>query len=650
VTAAISIPLRVSALVTGCSGVTVLAVTGLLSAGVGALAVLLLCGAALGPVWFPTDEGRSRRRLVAGIVIAAAAVLALSTRAESGSFVDLAAALAELGRGIAPLMTGVLIAQFLVTDRLRDVQTALLLGGMTFLLAIGIAARPAVALPLLVAWPAIVVALHELHAARRRERTDLVAGAVGGLGVRVPGGQLALYAIASAVIAVLVATVMPPPDGLVNRSRFATRHGSLGNERSAQAYSSGTLDLRARGSLPDTPVAEVPVDSPRLWRGVVLSDYDGTSWRAPVGGGWNDPGLGTAAVSVRQDRVRLHRGFAGVLLSPGRPLDVDVAGRVAGVEGGYRLLPPQAGTYPLTYAVTSAVTAPPADVLRRASGMDDVGEYALPLQLPARVRHLSQRLTAGAATRYDAVRSVELFLGEHATYRLDSPVPPPGQDAVDHFLFESRTGFCEQFASAEAVLLRAAGIPARLATGFAGGTSTDDGRLLRAENAHAWVEVWYPGVGWVASDPTAGARLADATGSLLARAEALLLELHRRSGLVVSLGAALGLVAFATWLALRRRRRGAASPYSGAIWSKSPVVAAFVRLESALERSGAPRAPAESLTELASRLPREAPVIDALNVLARVCYAGRSPDVRDVQEAARVIDDVAAGLLADQSR
>jgi hypothetical protein len=65
---------------------------------------------------------------------------------------------------------------------------------------------------------------------------------------------------------------------------------------------------------------------------------------------------------------------------------------------------------------------------------------------------------------------------------------------------------------------------------------------------------------------------------------------------------------------------------------------------------GTPRAPAESLSELASRLPAEPPVADAMSVLEQVCYAGRPPDPQAVQGAARAIDDAAAGLLAGQSR
>jgi protein-glutamine gamma-glutamyltransferase len=294
------------------------------------------------------------------------------------------------------------------------------------------------------------------------------------------------------------------------------------------------------------------------------------------------------------------------------------------------------------------VSDPPVDVLRGATGSDQgVGPLWLPAQLPSRVAQLARQVTSGAATRYDAVRSVELFLAERATYRLDSPVPPPGRDAVDHFLFDARTGFCEQFASAEAVLLRAVGIPARLVTGFAGGAPRDGGRLLRAADAHAWVEVWYPGVGWVASDPTAGAQLADGTGSFLNRVDDLLRSLQDRAGLLGASGALLALLGLAWWAARRRTRPRAAS---AAARSSSPVVAAFLRLEAALERAGTPRAPAESLSELALRLPAEPPVAEAMAVLEQVCYAGRPPDAQAVQGAVRAIDDAAAGLLATDSR
>ena len=161
------------------------------------------------------------------------------------------------------------------------------------------------------------------------------------------------------------------------------------------------------------------------------------------------------------------------------------------------------------------------------------------------------------------------------------------------------------------------------------------------------MEVWYPGVGWVASDPTAGAQLAEGTGSLLTRLDDLLRSLQDRAGLLAASGALLALLGLAWWAARRRTRSPAAST---ATRSPSPVVAAFLRLEAALERVGTPRRPAESLSELASRLPADPPVADAIAVLEQVCYAGQAPGAEAVQGAARAIDDAAAGLLAAQSR
>ena len=646
----VTLTFRASALVVACCGVVALAVTGMLQVMVATGAVALLCAAAAAPVHLASAGGRAARRVAAAIVIVTAALFALLSGPDPAAIVDMTAAMSELGHVIAPLMTGVLVGQFLVADRPRDVLEALVLGGMTFLLVLGMAARPAVALPLLIAWPAVITACHEAYYTRVRATSDVVVRADRDSNAPFPRRQLAMVALSAAVFAVVVAMVVPPPDGIANRNRLPARDGAAGpgGSRSAQAYSSGILDLRARGTLPDTPVAEVPADSPVLWRGAVLSDYDGVTWRAAEGDAWASPGAGAAPGSVRTDRVRIEEGFGGVLLAPGRPLDVNVAGQLLAAAGSYVLADPEGGGYPESYTVTSSVSDPPVDVLRRTTGTDQgVGSTELPAQLPSRVAALARQVTSGATTTYDAVRSVELFLADRATYRLDSPVPPPGQDAVDHFLFDARTGFCEQFASAETVLLRAVGIPARLVTGFAGGRPTDGGRLLRAQDAHAWVEVWYPGEGWVPSDPTAGAQLMDGTGSLLTRVDALLRSLQERAGLLAAAGALLALLGLAWWAARRRTRVPAAST---AARSTSPVVASFLRLEAALERVGTPRAPAESLSELATRLPAEQPVADAMAVLEQVCYAGRPPDAGAVQEAARAIDDVAAGLLAAQSR
>jgi hypothetical protein len=102
--------------------------------------------------------------------------------------------------------------------------------------------------------------------------------------------------------------------------------------------------------------------------------------------------------------------------------------------------------------------------------------------------------------------AVQSWLRANTRYDLTVPREPPGVDAVDHFLFDTRRGFCEHIASAMAVLLRAEGIPTRIVTGYGPGernpfTGYDD---VRYSDAHAWVEVLYPGLGWLPYDPTFG--------------------------------------------------------------------------------------------------------------------------------------------------
>src|SRR6185503_12286547 len=108
------------------------------------------------------------------------------------------------------------------------------------------------------------------------------------------------------------------------------------------------------------------------------------------------------------------------------------------------------------------------------------------------VSQLAHTVTAGATTRFQMVTDIERYLRSHEEYSLAAPLPPRGHDAVDYFLFHSHVGFCELFASAEAVMLRTLGIPVRLVSGLAYGAPNGTTRLYTAANAHAWDEVYYP--------------------------------------------------------------------------------------------------------------------------------------------------------------
>ena len=122
----------------------------------------------------------------------------------------------------------------------------------------------------------------------------------------------------------------------------------------------------------------------------------------------------------------------------------------------------------------------------------------------ARMFRLTERLTADAPTTYEAVKSVERYLQRSYAYR---ERVPSQEVPLSAFLFEDRAGYCQQFSGAMALMLRMAGIPARVATGFSPGSPNRDTGEFRVRDldAHSWVEVHFAGIGWVPFDPTPSA-------------------------------------------------------------------------------------------------------------------------------------------------
>ncbi len=117
-----------------------------------------------------------------------------------------------------------------------------------------------------------------------------------------------------------------------------------------------------------------------------------------------------------------------------------------------------------------------------------------------RVAELSRRLTADQPSAYDAVLAVEDYVRDNANY---SESPPERPVPLNAFLFDDRLGYCQHFSGAMALLLRFAGIPTRVASGFTPGERQgQDSYLVTGLDAHAWVEVYFEGIGWVPFDPT----------------------------------------------------------------------------------------------------------------------------------------------------
>ncbi|HEY7660345.1 MAG TPA: transglutaminaseTgpA domain-containing protein [Actinomycetota bacterium] len=292
-----------------------------------------------------------------------------------------------------------------------------------------------------------------------------------------------------------------------------------------------SLDLRARGRLSDRVVMQVRSPQAMLWRGQAFDTYDGARWTASdddtaeLRRVFEEEGLPVpeppegAGVQLDSRRVVstvfVRAPMPNVVLAPYRPVEVFFPTTTVSVDRYTSVRAPILLEEGVIYSVVSEVPVAAPEILRLASPRpgadppdpDDLARYTqLPPSLPERVTALAERITGGESTQVDRVEAVESWLRANTRYNLEIPADPPGVDAVDHFLFERREGYCEQIASSMVVLLRAAGIPSRLVTGYGPGSRNAlTGYFdVRGSDAHAWVEVLYPGAGWISYDPTFG--------------------------------------------------------------------------------------------------------------------------------------------------
>jgi len=233
------------------------------------------------------------------------------------------------------------------------------------------------------------------------------------------------------------------------------------------------------------------------WRGPVLWDFDGRTWRtsAHAGNRTADHVRGARPVNYRITLEPHRHRWLFALDAPA------VAPANAALGSDLLLRAEQPVRARLRYAMRSNLdyrvgVEESEHVLRRA--------MQLPPRFNPRTTTLAARMRAKADTQADLVKAaLELFRREQFFYTLSPQAL--GRDSVDEFLFGTRRGFCEHYASAFVVLMRSAGVPARIVTGYQGGEHNRLGNYLvvRQSHAHAWAEVWLKGQGWVRVDPTA---------------------------------------------------------------------------------------------------------------------------------------------------
>lgn len=408
-----------------------------------------------------------------------------------------------------------------------------------------------------------------------------------------------------------------------------------------------------------------PATSQMYWRGPVLWNFDGRSWTQPQ---WI---RGIPAEPVRRGSPRwdyeleLEPTDRRQLVALELPTSIPAGTSLSLDYGLYRPRPLGTTTRWRMQSAPPTVFEPVLKTTLRRIAL------ALPPGFNPRTRALAAqwRREAGADDAAIVARALRAIRAEFA-YTLDTPLL--GRHAVDEFLFDYKAGFCEHFSSAFVVLMRAAGVPARVVTGYVGGYRNPIGDYwqVRRSDAHAWAEVWLPGRGWTRVDPTAAVAperiydtLADRapgtiggfagfapvlnTGDWLrrgwndfvlgfdaARQQRLLRPLGleeldtRRLVLLFFLMSSLALLWMA-WLSARQEH------------DRDPVLRAWHRLAARYDRIGLGRKPHEPASLWAGRVQALRPPADALLALsARFAEWRYAPDQQRASQARDLLRDL----------
>lgn len=286
--------------------------------------------------------------------------------------------------------------------------------------------------------------------------------------------------------------------------------------------------------LSPIPVMQVAADHAARWRGMVYDYYDGHGWSRTARGGY---GLLAAG-----ERLQVPSG----LIPPMKSFATNrqafkILNHSAQIFGSAQPLwmqpqsplPPRFGPFPSAhpavdpygclswsggdfgatneYTVFSQEPGGSPAALRVAPADYSPAELQPYLQIPARTKlaldPLVRQITADASNRYDKVAALEAYLEQTCLYSMGAPATPAKEDAVAWFVSHSQRGACDLFSSSLAVMSRLAGVPARVATGYASGEYDPEAGyfLVKGTDAHAWTEIYFEGYGWVTFDATPAA-------------------------------------------------------------------------------------------------------------------------------------------------
>ncbi len=454
-----------------------------------------------------------------------------------------------------------------------------------------------------------------------------------------------------------------------------------------EAAITGLSDEMSPGSISrlmesDEPALRVRFDGPlppptqRYWRGPVLHDFDGSTWRRRMGRIARE-GPARFSGTGYSYQVTLEPNNHNVLIALELPQSPDVPFSM--LTPDFQLFSMRPLDRQRNYQLTSYPdyrTAPElSDYARRI-------DLALPPQRNPRARQFAQQLRDGRDDAAFIAAVLDNFRSNGFEYTLTPQ--PLSRDGIDDFLFTTREGFCGHYASAFVTLMRAGGIPARVVTGYLGGEWNSIGSYLtiRQSDAHAWAEVWLAGRGWTRVDPTAVVAPERLTRDVFG----LLRSANRSAGRVMRetplLGTLIqGMAAMNAWwqdsvVGFNSRKQldifefigfsdadwrsvalllggGSLLWFLALLWAlreksaplrRDPLTRAWRKLERRLARAGLPRAAHEGPLDFAARIGALRPTLaDELQSIAREYAAlrfGPAPDAmrERLQALRRAID------------
>ncbi|MGI9146899.1 MAG: transglutaminase TgpA family protein [Chloroflexota bacterium] len=293
------------------------------------------------------------------------------------------------------------------------------------------------------------------------------------------------------------------------------------SEHTARGLSFGrTLAPRGAFDLADTPVLEVHASGPLYLRATTADRYTGQAITSSEASATQfdanadlvSPDGLPQARGLLQAQIKVLASRTSVAFAPDTPVrfsqSVQVDTRAEANDiATIRLEAPVLQNQ--DYTVISAVSTATLQQLRAAGEDYPDSIRRRYLQLPRSVSRrsidLAHEVAAGATSAYDKAAALETYLRNNFTYSTHVASVPSDQDWVDSFLFGSKEGYCDYFATTMVVLLRAQGVPARVASGFAPGEfdASTGISIVRENHAHTWVETYFPGYGWVTFEPSA---------------------------------------------------------------------------------------------------------------------------------------------------